>query len=182
MIPLMEGREGIWMHTAGALPLHTFEGSTRGHGVFYPLQSFTKSRELSLREVPILVEGSTEKVTERIESLAASLTNVVRRMDSLNRLWVHLAAVFANNFTNHLIHVAEEIVVRAGQDPGLLDPLIRETFLKLSEQGSSASQTGPAKRGDQQTISKHHELLKDHPEWQKMYTFISREIEKDRNG
>ncbi len=76
--------------------------------------------------------------------------------------------------------VAKEIMEEANLDPGLLGPLLEETFLKLKEMDAGSAQTGPAVRGDQETMNKHIELLKDHPEWEKLYTFISRDIERSR--
>ena len=79
-----------------------------------------------------------------------------------------------------MVHLAQQILEEAGCNPKLLGPLLEETFQKLRELDAGSAQTGPAVRGDQETMNKHIELLKDHPEWEKLYTFISRDIERSR--
>jgi len=173
-------REGTLLHTAGALPMDVFQGITEEFGVLYPLQSLSRDRKVRMGHIPFLVEASSPRVLERITDLAYSISERVEEVDSSKRLRVHLAAVFANNFSNHMQLVAKEIMEEANLDPGLLGPLLEETFHKLKEMDAGSAQTGPAVRGDQETINKHIELLKDHPEWEKLYTFISRDIERSR--
>jgi len=174
------GRKGIWLHTAGVLPSTIFEGIAERYGVLYPLQTLSSERKIRLGHIPFLVEGSSPGVLERIRDLAGSITEYVEEADSRTRQRVHLAAVFASNFSNHMIHVAWQILEESGLDAALLEPLLEETFLKLRELDPGAAQTGPAARGDRETMNKHVELLKDHPEWEKIYTFISRDIEGSR--
>jgi len=172
------GYPGTWVHTAGAVPMETLAGAFGRYGVLYPLQTFTKGREPSLRETPILVEGSDKQVCSQISSLASSISGNVIEADSADRLVVHLAAVFANNFSNHMVTVAGRILKERGYEPSLLDPILRETFQKIMEMGPERAQTGPAARGDLATMEKHLQLLKKHPGWEKMYTFISHDIGK----
>ncbi len=167
--------DGIWLHTAGAVPLDVFQGIHRRSGVLYPLQTLTKERPLA-EEFPLLLEGSDPEVTALIAKLASSLSGNSHVMNSSSRMVVHLAAVFANNFSNHMVHVAEQILEHEGMDPALLAPLLNETFRKVVAMGASGAQTGPAARGDQVTMQKHLALLKKHPEWEKLYTFISQDI------
>ena len=171
---------GIRLHTAGALSMDVFQGITDDYGVLYPLQSLSREREIRLGKTPFLIEGSSPGVLEKIGELANSISDKVEESNSQERLKVHLAAVFANNFSNHMVHVAMQILEESGLDPALLESLLEETFLKLRELHPGAAQTGPAIRGDNETMNKHIELLKDHPEWEKLYTFISREIERSR--
>ena len=173
-------REGIWLHTAGALPMDLFQGIAEEFGVLYPLQSLSRDRKIRIGHIPFLVEASSLMVLEKIQDLTRSISEKVEVADSQTRLMVHLAAVFANNFSNHMVHVAQQILEEARLDPGLLEPMLEETFQKLREMDPRAAQTGPAVRGDIETMNKHRELLKDHPEWEKLYTFISREIERSR--
>jgi predicted short-subunit dehydrogenase-like oxidoreductase (DUF2520 family) len=176
----LRDRKGIWLHTAGALSMDVFHGITDDYGVLYPLQSLSRVREINLGNTPFLIEGSSPGVLDKIRELANSISDKVEESNSLERLKVHLAAVFANNFSNHMVHVAMRILEQSGLDPALLEPLLEETFLKLRELDPGAAQTGPAVRGDNETMNKHIELLKGHPEWEKLYTFISREIERSR--
>lgn len=172
------GRKGIWMHTAGAVSMDQLAGDFENFGVLYPLQTLSSERQLSLDDAPFLVEGSSPEVGAKIHKLASSISERVLVMNSSDRLTMHLAAVFANNFSNHMVGIAEQLVEEKGGDISLLEPLIRETFLKIAESGPSSAQTGPAVRGDRETMNKHLLLLKGHPEWEKMYTFISRDIER----
>ena len=174
------GREGTWLHTAGALSMELFQGIFEQYGVLYPMQSLSRDRNLRNGHIPFLVEASSHQVLERITDLAFSISDRVEEVDSPTRLKVHLAAVFANNFSNHMVHVAQQILEEANLDAGLLDLLLEETFHKLREMDSFSAQTGPAVRGDQETMNKHRELLKDHPELEKLYTFISRDITRSR--
>jgi len=176
----LRGRKGIWLHTAGTLSMDVFEGISDEFGVLYPLQSLSKGRNIARGRIPFLVEASSLQVMERIRALACSVSERVEEVDSHMRLKVHLAAVFANNFSNHMVHVAQQILVEGNLDTGLLDLLLEETFQKLREMDSLSAQTGPAVRGDLETMNKHRELLKDHPEWEKLYTFISRDITRSR--
>jgi predicted short-subunit dehydrogenase-like oxidoreductase (DUF2520 family) len=173
-------REGTWLHTAGALSMEVFRGDKADFGVLYPLQSLSRERKIRMGHIPFLIEASTPLVLEKIRDLAYSISVKVEEADSQSRLKVHLAAVFANNFSNHMVHVAQQILEEAQLDRTMLDPLLEETFKKLKELDAGSAQTGPAVRGDRETMNMHRELLKDHPEWENLYTFISRDIEGSR--
>ncbi len=173
---LFSGRKGIWVHTAGAVGMDQLSGNFENYGVLYPLQTLSWHRQVSMDDTPFLVEGSSRAVLMKIHALASSITESVVDMDSADRFTVHLAAVFANNFSNHMVTIATRIIEENGGSFSMLEPLIRETFLKMRETGPAGAQTGPAVRGDEQTIRKHLELLKGNPDWQKLYTFISRDI------
>jgi predicted short-subunit dehydrogenase-like oxidoreductase (DUF2520 family) len=157
-----------------------FRGEFERFGVLYPLQTLSRTRPLEPAQVPILLEGSSVGVTAEIRSLASTVYTQIEEVDSDTRLLIHAAAVFANNFTSQMVHVARELLAEREVDPGLLDPLLEETFEKIKALGTLEGRTGPAIRGDIQTMVKHIELLKDHPEWEKIYTFISRDIERLR--
>jgi len=172
------GRKGIWVHTAGAVGMDQLAGIFENYGVLYPLQTLSRQRQVSLDDTPFLVEGSSRAVLMKIHSLASSITERVVDMNSADRLTVHLAAVFANNFSNHMVTIATRIMEKNGGSFSMLEPLIRETFMKMRETNPADAQTGPAVRGDEETIRKHLELLKGNPDWQKLYTFISRDIER----
>jgi predicted short-subunit dehydrogenase-like oxidoreductase (DUF2520 family) len=172
---------GIWLHTAGALSMDVFKGIFPGYGVLYPLQTLSRSRPVGPSRVPCLVESNSPEVRTSLLRLASSTYDKMEEVDSEHRLALHTAAVFANNFSNHMIHIAGQILESRELDPHLLDPLLEETFQKLKEIDPGAAQTGPALRGDKPSMQKHIDLLKDHPEWEKLYTFISRDIERSRD-
>jgi predicted short-subunit dehydrogenase-like oxidoreductase (DUF2520 family) len=174
-------RKGIWLHTAGALDMDVFKGLFASCGVLYPLQTLSRNQDLDLNETPFLVEGSSPEVTEALFRLAGSLSTVVQKVDSQNRRMIHLAAVFANNFSNHMVHIGQQLLHENRLDPKLLEPILKETLRKILVSGAGESQTGPALRNDRETMQKHIELLKQHPEWEKLYTFISRDIGRARD-
>jgi predicted short-subunit dehydrogenase-like oxidoreductase (DUF2520 family) len=171
---------GIWLHTAGALSMDLLKGVFEKYGVLYPLQTLSRSRPLEPAQVPCLVEGSSPKVLTSVMKLALSVYGNVEMINSETRLAIHTAAVFANNFSNHMVHIARQLLADQNVDPGMLVPLLEETFEKIKAVGTTEGRTGPAIRGDLETMNKHRELLKDHPEWEKLYTFISRDIERSR--
>ena len=174
------GHQGIWMHTAGSLPMDVFKGHFSEYGVMYPLQTLSSERPVRLGLLPFLVEGSSTGVSDKVYALALSISGRVQMCDSAQRLSIHLAAVFANNFSNHMVDIAQQILKEKNLPLNMLDPLLEETFHKIDSMGARDAQTGPAVRNDQLTMEKHRELLKSHPEWEKLYTFISREIQRSR--
>ena len=176
------GSGGIWIHTAGAVSMDVLEKDFEEFGVFYPLQTLSADQMVSLEDTPFLVEGSGPQVTRQISALASSISETVIEMDSSSRLVIHMAAVFANNFSNHMVTIAERILKENKGDLELLAPILRETFSKMVRMGPENAQTGPALRNDQVTIQKHLELLKAYPEWEKLYTFVSRDIGRTRQS
>lgn len=165
-------------HTAASVPKEVLSKVTNHYGVFYPLQSLRKETE-SLPVIPFFVEGSDEKTILVLEKLAQSVSGekVVHAGDE-DRVKLHVAAVFVNNFTNYLYALAEEYCKNEGLDFNLLLPLIEETAMRVKNNSPKSVQTGPALRHDNETIKKHLALLKDHPRLQKAYAFISESIEQ----
>ncbi len=169
--------KGIWLHTSGSVPLKVFADLPFPSGVLYPLQTFSRQRMIPMEKVPFLVEGSDQDTLSKVRLLARSLSPYVEEAGSEERLFVHLAAVFANNFANHMVHIAQELMRNRNLDPELLDPLLKETMKKILDMGAASAQTGPAARGDASTIRRHLELLKNYPGWKNLYTFVSQDIQ-----
>jgi len=165
----------IVLHSAGAISINVLE-DFENFGVFYPLQTFNKNRKLDFSEIPICIEANNVKTFQKIESLAKSISNKIIPMNSEKRKAVHLAAVFANNFTNHLVGIAEDILKENEVSTDILFPLLKETFEKIKSNGATESQTGPALRGDEKTIQNHLELLTKHPKRKEIYELISKAI------
>ena len=126
--------------------------------------------------IPICIEGSDPDSLGVIEKMAGCISSKVYKMDSMERKNLHLAAIIASNFSNHMYHLAYDFLSESGTDFELLKPLILETAAKVMEMDPSNAQTGPASRNDEQIILEHKALLKDHPELQKLYTFVSGSI------
>lgn len=165
-------------HTAASVPMEVLSGVTQHIGVFYPLQSLRKEMN-SLPDVPVFFDGSDEKAKRTLESLARSIAaEKVASAGDQDRLKLHVAAVFVSNFTNYLYALAEAYCKKEGLDFRQLLPLIEETALRIREISPKDVQTGPAFRHDAQTIQKHLELLKGHPQLQQLYQQLTDSIQQ----
>jgi predicted short-subunit dehydrogenase-like oxidoreductase (DUF2520 family) len=172
---LPTGMSSIICHTAGPVSMDILANYSSDFGVFYPLQSFLKEEVKDLLEVPLFIEWSSEKVKARLFDLADSISNKVREVDSAQREKYHLAAVFANNFTNAMYTIASDYLVSEGLEFNNLLPIIQETAIRLKKSEPAEWQTGPAKRGDNAVIDKHLEMLDD-DQLQRVYTTLSQYI------
>jgi predicted short-subunit dehydrogenase-like oxidoreductase (DUF2520 family) len=169
---------GILLHTAGSVSLEVLKPHADHFGVLYPLQTFTKGRKLEFSTIPLLIEASDPDALNSLKALANKLSYHVSEADSATRCMLHVAAVFACNFSNHMFAAAEKLLKQHNQSLKLLEPLMRETLLKALEITPGKAQTGPALRGDRKVIMKHLEQLHQHPELQEMYRVISNSILK----
>lgn len=167
----MPATRGVWIHTAGSVPLEQMCMHHRESGVIYPLQTFSHGRHIDWKSIALYVEGD-----ERVRELAERLSTHTTHADSEQRGRLHLAAVLACNFTNHLIDLAERFLQDSGLDPKALLPLIDETIAKLHEQSAHEAQTGPAVRGDHPTEARHLAILADAPALAELYKRISASI------
>ncbi len=166
----------IVVHTAGSVAMSALPGSFC-RGVFYPLQSFPEGRKINFREVPLFLEADTPEVMARLKAFASELSYSVAEAGSEERARLHLAAVFASNFTNHMYAIGEEILRESGIDPKVLGPLIMETAAKAAAAPAARIvQTGPAVRGDAKTMEAQRRRLSSRPELLSLYEIISKEI------
>ena len=151
------------VHTSGFTGMSALsrkQNKTNRHGVFYPLQTFSKEDvHLDFKEVPILIEAEDDKDEKTLYTLAETISNTVEAVDSVQRKNLHLAAVFANNFTNYCYTAAEEICEAHDISFKLLHPLILKTATKAIANGPIKSQTGPAKRDDTDVLAAQRKLL-----------------------
>lgn len=169
----------VYVHTAGSVRMDVFKDCAQRYGVLYPMQTFSKSRELNFREVPCFVEGNDEQVLSIINSLAQSLSDRVVEMSSEKRKSLHLAAVFACNFTNHCYRLAERVLTDAGIDFSLYLPLIDLTARKVHDMSPRDAQTGPAIRYDESVINRHINMLDDDM-MRQIYSIMSQSIHQDQ--
>ncbi len=176
LVETIPSNNGIWVHTAGSMPINVFSATNTRCGVFYPLQTFSKERSVDFTEIPIFLEAREEDVYAFLEGIAKELSHNVIEATSLQRQYLHIAAVFACNFTNHLYAVAENILLRNGLDFKNLIPLILETAQKTKSYHPIDAQTGPAVRYDENVIDKHLSLLADTPALQTLYKELSQHI------
>jgi predicted short-subunit dehydrogenase-like oxidoreductase (DUF2520 family) len=170
--------DALVAHLAGALPISVFaqQPGVRG-GVFYPLQTFSPGRAINWAAVPLCIEATEARGEATLLALALSLSRQVFALSSEQRLRLHVAAVFANNFTNHLLGIADALLGEAGLPAALLAPLIRETVDKALANPPFTVQTGPAVRQDAPTLQAHHDALAAHPAWQALYAQLTASIQ-----
>lgn len=168
----------IIVHTSGATTSKVFESYFDNYGVFYPLQTFSKKRKVDFEQLPMCIDGSNDFVRNQLLVLAQIICPNVYHIDDKQRATLHIAAVFANNFANYLFAISEQIVTDENIPFGILRPLINETVAKISETSPVLMQTGPARRGDKETLEKHQQYLRQYPNYHKVYEILSQNIQE----
>ncbi|WP_020526268.1 Rossmann-like and DUF2520 domain-containing protein [Flexithrix dorotheae] len=177
-LKLPQVTQPIVVHTSGSQPLSIISDSLPSAGVFYPLQTFSKRKEIDLSRSPVLIESNKVKDKGLLLELAKRISNYVEEVDSSARTSLHIAAVFACNFSNHLFAIAKEILNKKGLNFNLLEPLIEETVYKAFSHSPKAGQTGPAIRKDEEIIQKHLLALKENASYQQLYELLTRSIQR----
>lgn len=171
----MPRTSGVWVHTAGSVPMDVFAPRGRNYGVLYPLQTFSKERSINFSEIPVCVEGNDSETEKFLRTVASGISGNVNVLPSEKRKYLHLGAVFACNFTNHLYALAAEIVENQQIPFDMLKPLIAETAAKVMEISPQAAQTGPAVRFDETVMRKHTELI-GNEKTKNIYSVLSESI------
>nr|BFF40344.1 DUF2520 domain-containing protein [Tenacibaculum mesophilum] len=172
----IEQKNGLVVHTSGSVAMQSLQNSGR-KGIFYLLQSFSKDKDVNFDEIPFCLEAENEEDLQLLETLAKSIGKKVYRINSEQRKRLHVAAVFVNNFTNHMYKIGADICNEYQVPFEVLLPLIQETAQKITELSPKAAQTGPAKRNDQKTIQNHLALL--NAEQQEIYKLITKSIQQN---
>lgn len=167
-----KGSKAVLCHTSGPVSIAVLSRYTGESGVLYPLQSLRKEEVKDLMQVPVMVEWNGSRAKEILLDLADSISNVVREVSSEERGKYHLAAVFANNFTNLMYGLSEQYLIEQGLDFKNLLPIIQETAVRLKQGAPAQWQTGPAKRKDMDVITKHLAML-DNLELRVIYKQLS---------
>lgn len=178
VVPMVtKGRaEKLMIHTAGSMPMSCFEGMAVHYGVFYPMQTFSKQRDVDFRIIPCFIEGNDDFSREKIRGLAESISDRVYEMPSADRRFLHLAAVWACNFVNHCYEVSSEVLEKHGIPFDVMLPLIDETAAKVHDMKPIDAQTGPAVRFDENVIRSQAALMRDNPILKDLYERLSMSI------
>jgi predicted short-subunit dehydrogenase-like oxidoreductase (DUF2520 family) len=165
-------KSAILVHTSGSVKMDVLKKSSHNHGVLYPLQTLSKDKKVDFRNIPLCIEASNKATELSLLYFAKSISGHVIKVNSSQRRTIHLAAVFACNFSNYLYSVSENILKKEKLSFDLLKPLIAETAAKVKTISPAKAQTGPAARGDKKTIEMHLKMLKDkkHKEIYKLMT------------
>lgn len=164
------------LHTAGSVPSDILKCCSDNYGVLYPLISINKEVELA-NDFPFLITASNDYVEKFLVDFAQNLSNQLQIVSDENRVVIHLAAVFASNFSNHMITISNEILKEKDLNFEILKPLIFQSIHQLNKLSASEAQTGPALRNDINTLQKHVELLHSKPELLGLYLSISKNIQ-----
>ena len=174
---IVAGKEdALWVHTAGSIPMDVWAGKVNRYGVFYPMQTFSKQREVNFQEVPFFVEAKRPEDVELLKAVAATLSEKVYEASSEQRKSLHLAAVFICNFTNHMYALAADLLEKYNLPFDVMLPLIDETARKVHELAPRDAQTGPAVRYDENVMNNHLAMLVDSPALQEIYKLMSKSI------
>ena len=168
-------KDRVFVHTAGSRPMDVFAGKAVHYGVFYPMQTFSKERNVDFSKIPVFVEYQDSIAKTCIEDLAFSLSTHVYNLTSEGRRHLHLSAVFACNFSNHMYDVCARVLARKGIPFEVMLPLIDETARKVHALTPREAQTGPAVRYDQTVMQRHLDLLEDE-DLKQIYNLLSQHI------
>lgn len=180
LIPaLCKGKETkVFLHTAGSIPMDVFQGMALHYGVLYPMQTFSKQREVDFSQIPCFIEANDEHALQLIGDVAHQVSSRVYHLASEDRKYLHLSAVFACNFVNHCYALSREILEEHGIPFDVMLPLIDETAAKVHELDPKDAQTGPAVRYDENVLRAQGALLKSNPQMKDIYDRMSMSIHK----
>ncbi len=176
VLPKVKINNGLLVHTAGSVPMEILASYSKNYGVFYPLQTFSKYRLVNFQNIPLCLEANSSGNLKVLQEIAGKLSDNVHNLSSEQRLQLHVAAVYACNFTNFMFVGAEHILSDKNISFHLLVPLIKETVEKIESESPAKAQTGPAVRNDKKTLDKHLKLLSGSWLFQNLYRFVSDSI------
>lgn len=175
-LPKVEG--ALYLHTSGSVGMEVLACASSRYGVFYPLQTFSRGVDLDIASIPLFIEGVTQDVEDDIRAFATPVFRSVYHADSERRKKMHIAAVFACNFTNFLWSIAADLLEREDLPFDVLQPLLEETLRKAFANSPSKSQTGPAARGDRGIVRMHIDMLSGIEK--EVYSMLSSSIMSDK--
>lgn len=168
--------EGLFAHTSGATPASVLAPYSARFGIFYPLQTFSPQRTPDFSEIPVCIQASSPEDEILLKNIAERIGKQSVAIEEQQRIALHVAAVFVNNFSNYLYQTGQRILEKEQLNFDLLIPLIRETAEKVRHLPPKAAQTGPAVRGDEQTIARHLAYLQEMPDEAKLYEMITKRL------
>lgn len=168
--------KALFVHTAGSVSIDIWKGLTHRYGVLYPMQTFSKQRDINFDNVHFFIEANTEEDTELLIKTASLISRHIFKASSEQRKYLHISAVFACNFANHMYSICEHLLTSHGLPFSAMLPLIDETAEKVHHLSPVSAQTGPAQRNDHNIMNNHLSLLKDEPEIAELYLRISENI------
>ncbi|HMU69753.1 MAG TPA: DUF2520 domain-containing protein [Chitinophagales bacterium] len=168
----------LLVHCSGSIKAEAIKSGEHAFAVAWPLQTLQKDHPRPLFNTVVAVTGSDAETEQLVAGLFGKISNRVHVMSEEQRSVMHMCAVWINNYTNHMYYIGHSLLKEKGLEFSMFFPIIEEHVQLLHEQDPEKLQTGPAKRGDMGTLSRHMALLKDHPEWQDLYNQLSGSILK----
>ena len=164
--------KGLVVHTSGTKSAELLNKTMR-YGVFYPLQTMSKEREISFDEIPLLIYANSPDDVEMLSRFAKQFSNKVVFCDDEQRKAIHLAAVYVSNFTNVMLGIGDKILKKNGLSLDVMRPLVMEMMQKSFDISPEKALTGPARRGDFATIGEHEKMLADNPDELAIYMILT---------
>ena len=164
--------KGVLVHTSGTQN-STILQSVENYGIIYPLQTLTKDYEVDFKSVPVLINASSSEVKGKLKCVAQKMSDVVIECSDEDRRYIHMNAVYVSNFVNVMLQIGEKLLREKSLNISILEPLVRETVNKAFTMGAEKALTGPARRGDKETINKHLDLLKNNEEEREVYKLLT---------
>lgn len=171
-------KDKIVIHTSGSTSIDSLRNISKNYGVLYPLQTFSKDKKVDFKNIPICIEANNKTTENNLLQFAKSISSNVHKVNSHQREIIHLAAVFACNFSNHMYTIAEAILKENELNTKILNSLIEETANKIKTNSPVKMQTGPAVRNDKKTMNGHIKLLSGKKEYKHLYQLISKSIQE----
>lgn len=171
----------LLIHCSGANPLDILTANAQHCGVLWPPMSIRNNTLFKSEDWSLCYEANNPKSNDQLQILAQTICSNTYQCNSLQRQYLHLAAVLSNNFTNHLISIAQELLQTQQLPFSMLMPIIRQSFIDYSQYDAKTLQTGPAIRNDEKTMLKQSDLLAQTPEWQALYQSFNKSIKKMYN-
>ncbi|MBK6483082.1 MAG: DUF2520 domain-containing protein [Chitinophagaceae bacterium] len=165
-------------HTSGSVPGSVLKNVSDNFGIFYPLQTLSRNVSVDFSTIPICVDASNAATLHILRDLGGTLTGKIIEVNDEQRFAIHVAAVFANNFTNHLFSISQMILEQSGLSFEIFKPLINETVRKIQNHDPLNVQTGPAVRRDNLTIENHLEYLKKDGRFAEIYKVLTADIQR----
>lgn len=170
--------QGTVIHCSGTQSLKAIASASEKQAVIWPIYSIKKDNLPQQNSIPLVIEGSDATALQTARFIAEKISSIVVEVNHQQRKKLHLTAVLVNNFTNHLLSIAEKICDEEALSFEVLKPIIHQTLAQIETKRPSETQTGPAIRGDEATMAQHLDLLKLQPHWQDIYKSISDSIQK----
>jgi len=174
-------RQTVLVHTAGSVLIDQITTAAKDCAVLWPVYSIQKSNLPAHRNIPCAWEANTPKASRFVQSIGHGLTDVLFEAQGEQRKWLHVDAVFGNNFINHLMVVCEKICLENDLPFSLISPVIEQTFERAKSHSPQTLQTGPAVRRDTTTIQDHLAMLSEHRKWQQIYESVTESIQANRS-